>query len=227
MTSQERVQRALSADPPDRVPVVEFVVDPKVAFALVPDATDVPDACDQLGLDSVSSSAMFRTVEDGGDEYVDEWGVSYRRGAQVVSHPVSGPIKDGKDLDKWEPPDPDDPIRTEHLQSLVRRYKGKRSIFYHHRAAFMWSAYLTGLDRLLSLFYEDPEFVHELFRRVTAVNERIIRNAIRAGAEIICLGDDYASNTGPMFSPAMFREFILPHLKRVIDAIHEDRKSVV
>jgi uroporphyrinogen decarboxylase len=227
MSSTERVRAALTGEIPDRVPVVEFVVDPKVAFALAPDAPDVAAACDALGLDSVSSSATFRRVRDGEGGYVDEWGVTYRPGEQVVSHPLHGPIQRREDLEGWKPPHPDDPLRTEHLTEIVDRYKGRRAIIYHHRAAFMWSAYLVGLERLLTLFYEDPGFVHELFDRVTTVNERIIRNAVRAGADVICLGDDYASNVGPMFSPKMFREFILPRLQRVVNAVHEEGALVI
>jgi uroporphyrinogen decarboxylase len=222
MNSTERVRAALTGRIPDRVPVLEFVVDPKVAKALVPTAEDVPAACDQLGLDAVGSSAVFRTVADWGEEYQDEWGVVYRRSVQVVSHPLHGPIKSKDDLLNWQPPDPDAPYRLANLRSIVSRFRGKRAILFHHRAAFMWSAYLVGLDRLLELFITDPDFVHDLFSRVVAVNERIIRNAVRAGAEVVCLGDDYASNNAPLFSPAMFRQFILPYLAKVVNAIHEE-----
>jgi uroporphyrinogen decarboxylase len=227
MTSPERVRAALVGLPLDRVPIVEFVIDPKVADALVPKARDVADACDQLGLDSVGSSATVLRVQEHGDEFVDEWGVTYRSGPQVVAHPLRGPISSWDDLERWTPPDPNAPHRLATLRENAARYKGKRAIFFHHRVAFMWSAYLVGLDRLLELFYEDPAFVHALFAKVTAVNEEIIRGAIRAGAEVICLGDDYASNTGPLFSPAMFREFVLPYLQRVIDTIHEEEALVV
>jgi len=44
---------------------------------------------------------------------------------------------------------------------------------------------------------------------------QIVRRAIQAGAEVIVLGDDYAGNHGPMMSPALFREFILPPLKQM------------
>ncbi|MDH7568810.1 MAG: uroporphyrinogen decarboxylase family protein [Armatimonadota bacterium] len=222
MTSRERVRAALTGKLPDQVPIVEFVVDPKVAFALVPDARDVAEACDRLDLDSVGSAARFLPVAEYGDEYVDEWGVRYRRGPQVVAHPLRGPISSKDDLRRWQPPNPDAPHRLEGLHDVVARFKGRRAILFHHRAAFMWSAYLTGLDRLLELFYEDPGFVHDLFEKVMAVNERIIRNAIRAGAEVVCLGDDYASNQGPLFSSAMFRQFVLPYLRRAVHAIHEE-----
>ncbi len=222
LSRNERVAAALTGKPLDRVPIVEFVVDPSVALPLVPDAMDVADACDKLGLDNVGSGATFLKVSECGDEYVDEWGVRYRGGPQVVSHPLCGPIKSRDDLAAWNPPDPDARFRIKVLQDMVARYKGRHAIFFHHRAAFMWSAYLVGLDRLLELFYEDPGFVHELFEKVFRTNERIVRNAVRAGAEVICLGDDYASNQGPLFSPKMFREFVLPYLQRMIDAIHEE-----
>jgi len=54
------------------------------------------------------------------------------------------------------------------------------------------------------------------------VNEAIIREAIRLGAEVISIADDYASNLAPMFSPAHFREFVLPRLQRIVDAIHDE-----
>jgi uroporphyrinogen decarboxylase len=227
MNSQERVRAALLGQPLDRVPIVEFVIDPKVAMALVPTARDIADACDRLELDSIANSATFLRVKEQGDEYQDEWGLIYRKGPQVVSHPLQGPISAKKDLRRWEPPDPDAPFRLNTLRENVRRYKGKRAIFFHHRAAFMWSAYLVGLDRLLELFYDDPTFVHELFSKVAAVNERIIRLAVRAGAEVICLGDDYASNAGPLFSPQMFREFVLPYMKQMVDAVHDEGALVV
>ena len=54
---------------------------------------------------------------------------------------------------------------------------------------------------------------------VVEVNEQFCRNAVRAGADVIVLGDDYATNIGPMFSPDHFRRLILPRLQRVVDAI--------
>jgi uroporphyrinogen decarboxylase len=39
---------------------------------------------------------------------------------------------------------------------------------------------------------------------------------------VIVLGDDYASNQGPLMSPAVFKQFILPRLRRMIDMIHDE-----
>ena len=86
----------------------------------------------------------------------------------------------------------------------------------------MWSVFLMGMDNLLIAMATEPDFAHALLARVADLNIRVIRRAVRAGATTVSLGDDYCSNRGPMMSPAMFREFILPHLTRAVDAIHEE-----
>jgi len=227
LSSCERVNQVFAGGIPDRVPVVEFVIDPGVAKVLCPLASDVPAAMDQLGLDAISAGPNWRRSPEQGSAWTDEWGVHYRAGAQVLAHPVAGPISSAADLSVYQPPDPDAPWRLDSLRSIVARFKGKRSIWFHHRAAFMWSAYLAGLETVLEWMLSAPENVHALFKKVAGVNERIIVNAIRAGAEVIVLGDDYASNQAPLFSPACFREFVLPYLQRMVDVIHEQGARVV
>ena len=222
MTSTERVHAALTGQRPDRVPLVEMLVDPKVAAALAPGASDMAEAMDRMDLDCVPCSAAFPPVTVDGEYYVDEWGVTYKRSEHILSHPLRPALVSRDDLRTWTPPDPDAPHRLEALRRNVARFKGKRAIFFHHRAAFMHSVYLLGMDRLLEAFCTDPEFVHELMEKVVAVNEQVIRNAVRLGAEVICIADDYASNLAPMFSPTHFREFVRPRLQRIVDAVHDE-----
>ena len=54
MNSRDRVLTALRRQQPDRVPVIEFVIDPKVARAAVPACVDVADCMDKLNMDTVS-----------------------------------------------------------------------------------------------------------------------------------------------------------------------------
>lgn len=227
LSSLERVAAAFTGQPLDRVPIIEFVIDAKVAQALYPAARDVPEVMDLLGLDAVSAGPVWHRVPEEGTEWLDEWGVRYRAGVQVLAHPIAGPIASADDLARYQPPDPDAPWRLDALRDVVGRFKGRRSIWFHHRAAFMWSAYLAGLERVLEWMYTEPDLVQALFTRVAEVNERIIRNAIRAGAEVIVLGDDYASNQAPLFSPAHFNQFVRPHLARMVAAIHDEGARVV
>ncbi|MBN1395956.1 MAG: hypothetical protein JW959_13120 [Pirellulales bacterium] len=223
MNSSDRVKTALRRGRPDRVPVMEFVVDEKVARAALPDCRDVADCMDRLDMDCVGCGAYFAKVADNADgSFTDEWGVAYKSGTEAVSHPIRGPIKTLADARAFTPPDPDAPHRLGKLPELVERYAGRRAIIFHHRAAFMWSAYLMGIDRMLMNFLAEPELVEIVMDKVLRCNMAVVRRAIRAGAEVIVLGDDYASNIGPMMSPAVFDFFLLPRLKRMIDMIHEE-----
>ena len=223
MNSVERVKLAFQCKQPDRVPVAEFLIDDRVARTTVPGCVDAADCMDKLNLDVVACGAFFDRIREFTDgTFMDEWGVVYKRNAEFVAHPYSGPIKSLDDARCYEPPDPDAPQRLGQLPELVRRYKGKRAIAFRHRAAFMWGAYLTGLDNLLVYFLTEPELANVVLDKVLECNMRIARNAVRAGAEIILLGDDYAYNRGPLMAPEQFREFVSPRLIKMIDAIHEE-----
>ena len=93
MNSTERVLTALQLGQPDRVPIIEFVVDEKVARAAVPGCRDVADCMDRLDMDGVGCGARFEIVSRNADgSYIDEWGVSYLPSVEIVSHPIRGPI---------------------------------------------------------------------------------------------------------------------------------------
>ena len=158
MNSVERVHAALHLEQPDRVPVVEFVVDEKVARAAVPDCLDAADCMDRIGLDGVGCGARFEPVERASDgSYVDEWGVLYKPSQEVVAHPLRGPIRTIDQAPGLLAPRPRRAHRLGKLPELVKRYKGRRAIVFHHRAAFMWSAYLMDIDAILLNFLVDPE----------------------------------------------------------------------
>jgi uroporphyrinogen decarboxylase len=174
-------------------------------------------------MDAVACGASFHRVRDNSDgSYVDEWGVTYRPNPEAVAHPVHGPIRTLAEAKDYCPPDPAAPDRLGVLPDLVQRYKGRRAICFHHRAAFMWSAYLLDIERILMSFLTEPDLVELVMDKVLRCNIEIVRRAIRAGAEVIVLGDDYASNLGPLMSPAVFEHFILPRLTKMIDMIHEE-----
>lgn len=228
MNSYERVMIALAVGEPDRVPLIEALIDPNVVRALCPQVKDQNEFEDLMGLDAVSCFVQFRKISERSDgTYFDEWGVRYKPNSEVVTHPVEGPIRLSEDLKNYQTPDPDAPWRLGKIPELVHRYKGKKAIVFHQRAAFMWSVYLNGMENLLMNFLTEPEFAHQLMDKVLAVNLKIARNALSAGADIIILGDDYAGNNGPLFSPAVFKEFILPRLQQMVDLIHEEGGKVI
>jgi len=79
------------------------------------------------------------------------------------------------------------------------------------------SADLRGISRLMTDFSDDPEFVHDLFE-FTLQRAILFADAqIEAGADIIGVGDAAASLVGPH----VYKEFVWPWEKRLVDAIHK------
>ena len=113
---------------------------------------------------------------------MDEWGVSYKTNTEAVAHPLRGPIRTLADARAYQPPDPHAPHRLGKLPDLVARYKGRRTICFHHRAAFMWSAYLMGIDAILMNFLAEPELVELVLDKVLAGNLEVVRDRQSAQA---------------------------------------------
>jgi MtaA/CmuA family methyltransferase len=78
------------------------------------------------------------------------------------------------------------------------------------------SADLRGLNTLMLDFFDDPQFVYDLFDYVLEVGLRFARAQIEAGADVIGIGDPAASLVGPK----IYREFVGPYEKKMVDGLH-------
>ncbi len=229
MNSRERVIAALQRQIPDRVPILEWFVHPKVYQTILPGST-WPDFVEQIGLDAIVAHFMFEGTfkEEPLDEKtcINEWGVTFGVTAEHKA-PIEGPIKSLADLRRYTPPDPYAPHRLGRLPDYVRRFKGEKAIVWCQRAEFMWAAELCRLDDFLVFMVEQPRLVHEVLDMVNDFAIALARHAVHAGTEVIMLGDDIAYRSGPMVSPQMYDEFIRPRLARIVRTIHDEGAFVV
>ncbi|WP_108823927.1 uroporphyrinogen decarboxylase family protein [Ereboglobus luteus] len=80
---------------------------------------------------------------------------------------------------------------------------------------------IAGIDGAAYLLYDEPELVGELFERYNTVVMEGLRRAVQVTQiDIIGFGEDFAFKNGPLISPAMFRQMILPHYKKAMDFAH-------
>jgi len=78
-----------------------------------------------------------------------------------------------------------------------------------------------GMENLLLDFALRPEFAKELISIGATYYAELFPLTVAAGADVVFLGDDYSDKNGPMMSPAMFEELILPYDRAVVRAIKE------
>jgi MtaA/CmuA family methyltransferase len=81
---------------------------------------------------------------------------------------------------------------------------------------------LRGINRLMLDFYDDPEFVRDLFEFVVELGIRFGRSQIEAGADLLGVGDPAASLVGPQ----IYREFVWPYEKKLVDGLHQAGAAV-
>ena len=65
-------------------------------------------------------------------------------------------------------------------------------------------------------FFDDPGFVRELFAFIVEMELAFAREQVKAGADIVGVGDAAASLVGPQ----IYNEFVWPYEKKLIDGIH-------
>jgi MtaA/CmuA family methyltransferase len=75
---------------------------------------------------------------------------------------------------------------------------------------------LRGINTLMTDFYDEPEFVHQLFEFVVEMELKFAEAQLAMGADIIGIGDAAASLVGPK----IYNDFVWQYEKKLVDGIH-------
>ncbi len=232
MTGRERLLCALNHKEPDTVPVFECVYSRpffKDVLGYVPEVFDLGSVmrlAAKVGYDfaflPIPGTSGFRPAGVTHGDYTDEWGITYR--VDPSSWPIDAGIKtpcsNGDDLRSYVPPDPDDPARYETLGEAIAIAKE------HHlgtvgnvRGPFSGAWQLFGLEGFSYLLYDEPETVRSALRIVSDFAIAAARVMLKMGVDAVLFSDDYGSSQQPLMSPAQFREYIAPELKRIASEV--------
>jgi len=234
MNSAQRVFKVLKGGIPDRVPLMEVVIDKKVRDAILPGAS-YDDFVDQMDLDVVCCEIWSQDYKDldwvDAEKriYRDKWGALQRLTEEFLPVPVKPPrIKSLEDFKDYTPPDPYKPGLLDDFKKTVQRFKDKKAICFVGESDLAVAEYLRGgLEDLMIDFVTDTALVKKLMKIAVEYYIELYRNVIDIGADMILLGDDYAGKNGTFMSPAHFDKFILPAMGIVVKEIKKKGAFVV
>jgi MtaA/CmuA family methyltransferase len=78
------------------------------------------------------------------------------------------------------------------------------------------AADLRGINTLMMDFFDDPDFVHELFEFALQMGLQFARAQVEAGIDLIGVGDAAASLVGPQ----IYEQFVWSYEKRLVEGLH-------
>ena len=140
---------------------------------------------------------------------------------QYVGHPV-------RDMKSWEENclwrmDPDSPDRLAMLKSAVppavERAKKGFVVEQYIVGGYMYLRSLIGGENLLYMFYDDPKLIHTCMEQWLKVADRSLEYYQKyISYDFLLLDEDVCYNHGPLISPDMIREFLLPYYQQLLSS---------
>lgn len=84
---------------------------------------------------------------------------------------------------------------------------------------FYWRAReWMGTEGISYAFFEQPELVHEMMEFIADYTIEVSRPFVEAvDFDYVFINEDMAMKSGPLLGPSTYREFILPHMRRLVD----------
>jgi len=82
---------------------------------------------------------------------------------------------------------------------------------------------ITGLENLMYMLYDDPDLIAEMIETLCVLWVEVY-SEIQKHIELdyVFIWEDMCSKSGPLISPALFREFLLPGYKRLTQALRKN-----
>ncbi|ONI39951.1 uroporphyrinogen decarboxylase [Candidatus Epulonipiscium fishelsonii] len=224
MNSFERVMNRFEGKEVDKIPNLNIIM----AFGahhigvtykeFVTDYRKLVEAnlycCEQFGIDAVSciSDPMREASGFGATLVLPEYDVPYCKEPYIQDY---SQLKDLKPVDPFKSERMLDRIRA--VELYKQKVSGKYPIIGWVEGVLAEAADLRDINEIMVDIITEPEYVEELFEIIYEQQYKFMEAQVKAGADIIGVGNAAASLIGP----DLYREHVLKYEKRIIDDIRK------
>jgi len=101
-----------------------------------------------------------------------------------------------------------------------QRARGAQGMFVMGAADIAFPTFLPYLPLFLETMIDEPRLVERYLAATTEGMITILRAQLELGVDGILGAEDWCFGGGPLVSPEMFRRFMAPHLKRIVEECH-------
>ena len=237
LNSKERVLKSIDHQHTDRIPIT-FDAEIEVYESLQKHlrVTSKEQLFHRLNVDTwmiLPKNFIYPEEELSKKEKKSIWGykttlTQYRGGAydELIFSPLAGK-NDLIDIDNFPWPK-GDALNFSHFMAEIEAHKNQAIIGVFTWGAYFIATFVRGLEDLMTDFILRKSYAQHLIETIAEKCYYFLDKLLREqgdGIDIVYMADDYCSQQGPFFSPAAFKEFILPYLKKVVERVHKADKK--
>jgi uroporphyrinogen decarboxylase len=215
---RERELAAIRHEIPDRIPVDAILVENVEPLA---EHWHIPqdEVLGRLGLDGRIVSPWVYTGEvPGKDRGLNEWGTDAFHDYGTSHVFPLGAVGSVAEVDLYPWPDP---TRYNYGEAAARA-RGLAAEYAvrgpYWVPLFCQVCSLMGMEETLATLMLQPRLFEAVLEHVTVHTEEFCRRFVAAAGDsldILCLGDDFASQRGLLMRPELWRKYIKPRLARL------------
>jgi len=165
--------------------------------------------------------------------HIDEFGVAAVTGrhSPLYARKVGGLMNAAAvaDIESYPFPDPANGFDETDLRLAADRIheEGRASAGFYENTIFEKAWYVRGMQNLLTDLILNPAMAEVLLDRITYIAEYRARAFARAGFDILRLGDHVGTQRGLLMGRETCRKWLLPRLKRVIEAAKQEKPDII
>jgi uroporphyrinogen decarboxylase len=129
-----------------------------------------------------------------------------------------GLIRAESDLTMMDLPDPTDPRLYSEARAFVAS-KGERAAAFITRAGIFPTLLSMGMEGFSIALYENRPLLETILDRYFEWSIEVAQRVCRLGFDLYVTTDDMAHKTGPLFSPAVFHELVMPRYRKLAEKV--------
>ena len=180
--------------------------------------SDPTAAYASLGQDAVMMPAVNPLQSCAWQTGTDEWGRVWHDAMYV-----DGAVDSREALQRYRPllSYVEELCDRQRVEQVRRAYPDHYCLMLGTHIGRLTAAFMaSGPQRFFTLLTDDPALARRILDKRTEWCIAVYERAVGLGADVVVLGDDAGSGRGLLISPPMWRKFVLPGHRRIVDALH-------
>lgn len=170
-------------------------------------------------------AAWHEHVEPG--TTFDEWGIGHWAGGLPGTtdrtYPSLAKARSVHDVEAFPSPIID---FDADLTPLRRCHDAGYPVFGYAGSVYEWSWWIRGMQDFLMDLVSDTELAEAIIWKIAGHTKRLALASSAAGVDVLCFYDDAGTQRGMQISPELWRRFIKPAWRDVLDSVRGEYPGV-